>query len=426
MLKIILYIQILVFLLLILSNLAKKRIDAWAVFVIVIFYIASLFFGLMVYAFSGIANDSFYDLNVSRHQMFESASGFIVACISLVIGSCSVSLFFKKSAARTDLIPRSSCDAANTRLRSRPKYAWVIVFFVSLLSILLLSIGIGIESILIRMTYLSVNWHLGHVIGAALCPFCIVALGYVYEANRKYLLRKFVILIPAFLIAMLFFSMASRRFALIPLLFACGKWMWDTSSRKNMRAMFFATIIAFLIVPIPLSLRRLNEYGLIPFFAAIFSGGVDWSGMANSLMNIFFSLPLAAYIKSLPRLGYAHFIMSINPMPGWFVGWYQVASEFRVNKYIPYSGLGELMNYGWAALSAYYGVVGSLLTFLETKARLSKEPHKRFVVIAFGMLFAIFSVQYNLRSCTRLIYYSVIIYVAVTMASKLRRNLGHR
>lgn len=390
---------------------------SYAILAIAFFYILTALIGYFVYGLRGSVVSGFYDLGITNGQLATAARGFVLACVALVAGA-----ILQQSATRRTKGGFNTIDQFSHGLSARLFYA---ILLISICFALLLIHGYGYEEIISRSAYIPEKNRLAKIIGTTFSPISMVALGYAYKLSSKKILRRIICAFIAVFIWMLFFSMASRRFAIAPTLFVMGAWVADNRSKSMYVALILSAVIAFLLIPIPITLRGLPRLGLSPFLDAIFSGQVNWSNLFTGLTNIFFSLPLAAFVERASSLNAAHLIMSITPLPGVYVGWYEVASQYRVNRYVPYSGIGELLNYGSVVLFIYYFVVGLIFSYAETWARRSSR-FGRPLVLAFALFFALTSCQYNLRTTTRVVYYLVAMLFLLVFLPQIRRTRIYR
>jgi hypothetical protein len=107
-------------------------------------------------------------------------------------------------------------------------------------------------------------------------------------------------------------------------------------------------------------------------------------------------------------------LLSINPLPGVMVGWYDVYEQFRVSKFIPYNTPGVLLTINIFFAFLYYWCLGIYFSFLGYSLI---DYIKRNKIIRAGIVLTLaFSIifmetQYKLRSTTRLIYYLIFIQV---------------
>jgi catechol-2,3-dioxygenase len=115
--------------------------------------------------------------------------------------------------------------------------------------------------------------------------------------------------------------------------------------------------------------------------------------------------------------------VSLNPLPGEATSFYERVDELQVNAVTPYSTLGELRNYGAVPFGAYFLAAGAYFAHLQAfSRRLPQAWQAAFTVALAGLavMFATTSLQYTLRTTTRLLYYAVVAELAVRLILVLR------
>ena len=129
------------------------------------------------------------------------------------------------------------------------------------------------------------------------------------------------------------------------------------------------------------------------------------------IFNVLSTFGQSGHIAFLePSIPLSHLWTSLSPLPGSVVGWNQIQPSHRLDPYSPYSTIGELGNYGLPILAAYYSLAGAVLALLDSRARelvAHRQPLRGLPLIALGFLFPILSLQYQLRSDTRILYYGL-------------------
>jgi hypothetical protein len=141
------------------------------------------------------------------------------------------------------------------------------------------------------------------------------------------------------------------------------------------------------------------------------------------LLNTFYGFPLTAYVASAPHLPLSYFLTSVSPLPGSLTSWYEINAQMRVNAYIPYNAIGELLNYGWYIAVLVSFLLGAVLTAIDVDIRRRLRQREYLlptVYIGLTVLFLLSTTQYNLRSSTRLLYYMMAISFLAWMFRALR------
>ena len=228
-----------------------------------------------------------------------------------------------------------------------------------------------------------------------------------------------------------FFAIASRGLSVIWLTL----WLLLLAkiARSGRMALVFGipwTIVAVVIMIMPLSMRRLENAGVLfiirqapSLVAEAFSD--DENSTILAISNASTMMPLL--VESLARreggddlantlsVGYRQRMLS--PLPSFIDGY---SSEYnvekpKINPYTPYSTLGELVAvFGYVGVGIYAAL---LLLALEVcvfvRRRHSARPFFA-MAVAIGMLcFVMFSTAYQTRASTRVLYF--VLYVVVLM-----------
>jgi hypothetical protein len=211
--------------------------------------------------------------------------------------------------------------------------------------------------------------------------------------------------------ALVFFSMGSRRFAMVPLLFAVGGLGSAPRSRAWKVGIAAAALASFTLIYVSLYTRSLPEHGLWPYVQAlpgITETRYTWKSLALNLLIGYGVIGRTAF--DIPPINQADFLVSVNPLPGGLSGWYQIADDHRLNLFTPMAALGELGNLGWPSVIGYCGTVGFVLAYLDLRVRGLMERGRQLhglLLLALTVLFTVLSTGYNLRTATRMLYYAL-------------------
>lgn len=258
-------------------------------------------------------------------------------------------------------------------------------------------------------------------IGSQLSIAAVLGCGFLAAAWRG-AARVFAVVVFAVYLAM-FFAEATRGLALAPVLFALGAFVAAPGRRARV-GLLAAVVASVVLLPLPLFLRSLTHHGLIPYagrLPAYFSQPSAWSVLALTVLISFAVIGVTAYVQ--PHFPLHDLLVSVNPLPGNSVGWYQIAQVHRLNIYTPYGAVGELGNSGMVAVLAYFLVLGAVMALLDRRV----QDHLRsglqapaLLVVALVGLFCLYNQQYNLRQSTRMAYYALALELAVTALLWLR------
>ena len=137
-------------------------------------------------------------------------------------------------------------------------------------------------------------------------------------------------------------------------------------------------------------------------------------------------MPIAAYTMHADPLSATFLLTSISPLPGFLTEWPRIQEYLRLNEHVPYSGLGELLNYGVLVGSSYFFIVGLYVSHIDRKIRIElAKGGLLYVASMFGllMIFMLTLWQYNLRSATRIIYYLMVAQMLLWILVRVRRQI---
>jgi hypothetical protein len=282
----------------------------------------------------------------------------------------------------------------------------------------------GIGPLVQRPVYLLTNYGGGLAsVGTQLGLGAVIALGYLVASERG--LRRILPALSCVAYLTVFFALGSRRLALVPLLFAIGVFAASLGRRARV-GLILAAIASLYLVRLPLFLRAQPRHGLLPYvesLPAFLGASIGWDAVFLNVLVSFAIIGVTAYAQ--PAIPGHDLFVSLSPLPGGMAGWYQVAPQHRLNIYTPYAAVGELGNAGYATVIAYFAVVGLLLALLDRRVRAllrdGRQAHALAIVGLTG-LFCLFTVQYNLRASTRMLYYAVAVDLLFVLIYKVRSS----
>ena len=381
----------------------------------------------------------FYDLGLSQSELATGFAAFLIAAAACLAGS----LFYIMTSERLRRFSASPLRRAALRHRPvarRPVRSPRLSSLVTLgLPLLLVVIGKGASNILWRPEYLVERYHYVLIVGDLLAIPAIVALGVMIMTARR--LRWRVVLGTLFVVYWLLFLSLSTRLAAVIFMFLLLGLAIGGAGRLTLGILTMLWVAALpVLLAVPIALRAMPEQGLesLPRNLATISKATsvaDYSESLGSLIkNVAFGVPLAAYVSAAPQIPSGVFATSLSPLPSFvpvpgLPSWNDVQDQLRVNRYIPYSAVGELLNQGWLWIVLYFVVVGAVCGWGELGARRFERRRPQVgYLIACGLLFlfAITSTEYNLRSSTRLLYYAVAIAALWRLVSRLRIRVPTR
>ncbi|NHN39579.1 hypothetical protein G8764_19945 [Pseudomaricurvus alcaniphilus] len=313
-------------------------------------------------------------------------------------------------AGRKGGLPSFSLGVGLVSLNPGFVFLLAMVFLVASVSL------IGVSDIMQRDVYetgQSVSNKSLRALAEMLTPIAPFMLGFVYAKGPQSLKVGAVIIFSLYLLY--YIGMTTRFLAITPLLFVVGAWFANPEWKNKGRWLLFAVVLFPLLLYIPLNSRAMDEQGIIPVTNWLFNGagsqfgiGYDsvWFRMLRNFFHGFYAT--TETFSSWPSIPIKYFWVSVNPLPGSVVGWYDLALDLRVNKFVPFNVYGELMGRGYFLSCLFWLVLGFVFASIDIKTRdVDINAIIRILAYMSVMMFVMLSFQYNLRSAVRFIYISI-------------------
>lgn len=297
---------------------------------------------------------------------------------------------------------------------------WAILA-ASVVPLVVMVAGYGPEHIWDRPTYLSEDPGPVAALGAQLGLAAVVAMGFVASRGKVSQKLLSVALVASYLT--LFFSLGSRRVAMVPVLFAVGLLIASPRARNKVFAVLAAALSIYLI-QLPLFLRGLPSHGIETYLAFLPYFPQEAAGLDSVARSFLISFPLIGVVAfKAPTIPMADIWTMVNPMLGVDTNWYQISHRHMLNPFTPYPAVGELVNVSTTALLLFCAIVGLIFGYFEQRIRALVGEGKQVVSLAFlGLmgLFVIFSVQYPLRQAVRMVWYAIAFDIALRVFERVR------
>jgi hypothetical protein len=342
-------------------------------------------------------------ISLSHADIQNTTRLILVAAIAIVVGAALFTVAFP---TRGKPAPRLHAIALSPRTQKL-----LLIAIAILLAIVMASFGW--HDLMKRLIYLPISHRPLYSVAAELGTVATLGLGYLFAAGRGG--QRILTQVLLICYGLVFFSISSRRLALLPLLFALGGLSSAPQSRYWKRLLPFSLVASIALIRVSLHTRSLSEHGFWPYLHSlpdIPAGG--WESVMLNLLVGFGVIGKTAF--EVPPLPMEDFIISINPVPGDLSGWYGIAGQHRLNRFMPFAALGELGNAGWLPLVGYCLTAGFVLAYLDWRMRTLLDRGQQLyglALVGLAGLFVLFSTQYNLRSATRLLYYAVTLDVII-------------
>lgn len=387
-------------------------------------YIYILFYGLCItlttlYYYYYEDKISIYNFDFIKSSLFLQAITFhLLAVASFCIG---VLLYYDGST-------KDVKKMFNKSLKGTLKFSYALppsilplihVFIVTIILLCALSYG---ELLFFREDYL-IEKNTSIITLMKLLSFVtVLMLGVSYKKQKWLSIGYFTIII---LIAT---GTGSRLGVIYALVYALLIFMSTKSTLASKLGLVVNGILSFVYLAFLTSVRPLEFHGIVPYFSSIFGNETDV--VSNLEFNIYYTFIFGIFVTSKTLVGNATdwgtIAISLNPLPGKWVGWYEIAGTLRANKYAPYTANGEVFTIGRIFTFLFFTVIGLAFGYLEHQMRklfLSGSKVFGFIVSILCVMFVIYSFEYNLRSSVRYIYYALVVLLVYNFIGKYRYKM---
>ncbi|WP_420179703.1 hypothetical protein [Paenarthrobacter sp. TA1.8] len=320
----------------------------------------------------------------------------------------------------------------NDEIREFRKFEWVskdpsiLIVFATIVPLLFIVVTVGVNDLIARSYYLlGERGSFAVSLGAPMATAAVVVVGYVFGASRGTKRLLAIALLVSYAVVLL--SFGSRRFALIPILFALGVFV-ASNTRKTRIGLVIAAALTAALLPLPLAFRGAPGHGLLPYlemFRTLSPLDADWLGALNNVLVSFAIIGRTAF--GLIDMNMTDIWISVNPIGGDSAGWYEIAHKMRLNAYTPTAGIGELANVGWIPVTVFALALGAALAWVELAVRRQVQSGAQVVaamLLGLTALFALQMVQYNLRSAIRMLVYLAALELARRFLLLIHRSLS--
>lgn len=387
-------------------------------------YIYILFYGLCItlttlYYYYYEDKISIYNFDFIKSSLFLQAITFhLLAVASFCIG---VLLYYDGST-------KDVKKMFNKSLKGTLKFSYALppsilplihVFIVTIILLCALSYG---ELLFFREDYL-IEKNTSIITLMKLLSFVtVLMLGVSYKKQKWLSIGYFTIII---LIAT---GTGSRLGVIYALVYALLIFMSTKSTLASKLGLVVNGILSFVYLAFLTSVRPLEFHGIVPYFSSIFGNETDV--VSNLEFNIYYTFIFGIFVTSKTLVGNATdwgtIAISLNPLPGKWVGWYEIAGTLRANKYAPYTANGEVFTIGRIFTFLFFTVIGLAFGYLEHQMRklfLNGSKVFGFIVSILCVMFVIYSFEYNLRSSVRYIYYALVVLLVYNFIGKYRYKM---
>ena len=286
---------------------------------------------------------------------------------------------------------------ANKLMYLSEKYKYLILF----ITFSSLVFGFGPAALIYREGYVPREGRVPQLLTVYMLSLPIASFLLAFLKNK---LIKYLLFILLF---MLIFGTTARMLVLLPFFYYFG-------SILNARRIGFVKTVLFLILVLfvfafTLQYRAYQFQGLYPNLTNLLNNGIDF-GFVNLGLNYIFSYAFFATAYGIQEFTFdlKAFLISVSPAPSSFLDIPYMLERQSLNANSPLTALTILSQGGWLLVAGFYFVVGFAVSATSQFLRVNNKVVFLISMVLFVM-FTMFSVQYNLRGASRLIYYILIL-----------------
>jgi hypothetical protein len=246
-------------------------------------------------------------------------------------------------------------------------------------------------------------------------------------SSYRYRISSFIFMSLGFLALL---GTGSRMMGLYLTIFVLCVIIFSRRKRSYVSS-FIGLCFAFYVSIMSINLRSLSGHGLA-HYTEVLLDPKSFEFVSSALLFFVyytFVMPIYAAANTI-RFGSNYiekvFITSINPLPGNFTNWASYSPEMRINIFAPYTFFGELLVFGNGVIYIFGLIIGITLGLIESRYsayHLNRYGRYFYILAMVMMIFLLLlSLQYNLRSCLRFLYYSWVLIIIAESANLLNKN----
>jgi hypothetical protein len=309
----------------------------------------------------------------------------------------------------------------NKKLNFDLKILTKILFFLLVLSLFLVFLDYGFE-LFSRSMYLPNKTSTFKTVYQVFFIF----ISFLSALILKY--NKTVSFLAIFTTLLVGISMGSRFASIYLIIYGFTVFALIQNRSKRLYFSFLFIVLVFFFFGFNISLRSETKvHGLIPYTKLIFEKPEIL--YIYALKNVYYSFIFGFYATADTINVYTFYSIEklwtcLNPLPGRFTNWYNIADKLRSNVFAPFTAIGELAKFK-IFFQGYYFLVGFYFAFVDSYIKLSFQNRKFLLPILHILIlcmFTIFSFEYNLRSANRYIYYSLFLFIFIFILRELSKK----
>lgn len=350
----------------------------------------------------------FFDFKYNMYRLDEVTSGaflntiewYLIALNSFIFGFL---LFHNFSLRRSRKLLKASFNDALFLSFKLPKNIITIVSVLFFIIVVLYFAAYGF-SLYSREEYLPKDNIKGLVVIIKLLSLIqVILLGIVYKGSRFLSVTYFIILF------ILSIGTGSRTVILFLILYFILIFISKGNNLRNKISFVVNMVLTFIFLGYLMEFRSQDSHGVFPYIESIFSNGRN----RDSFFNVYYSLIFGVFVtiqtlkEAIPDWNVI--CISLNPMPGSMVGWYDIAQDMRINRYAPYSLHGRIFTMGVTFTFLFFVLIGIVYSYFENIIRqylFKGNKWVPFILILLLTLHIVYAFEYNMRSAIRYLYYT--------------------
>ncbi len=390
------------------------------IYIYLFFYTFSLILTVFYYYYYPVKINLYHFDNVNSETFLNTIFYYLLALLAFNMG---VILYYDSVGKKSKLIfNKSFSDSLHIKIKKDEDNILIKIASIILAVTLLLYYLVYGKKIFYRYSYIPDVSKIGLTLIKILNFINTIILAFSYKTNKRKSLLLFLII--------MFFSIGtgSRAVFLSLLAFFVIQFITNDNTLKNKLIFGLKIFFGLLFFAYIIQLRSLNRHGIIPHLAYLTK--LDSSFIESFVFNIYYSFIFGVFvtIKTIQETvkDWNIILVSLNPLPGKWAGWYDYADKLRLNRYAPYSLHGQVFSMGKTFTFLFFFIVGLIFANIEKRVRkfiLNGKKTLAFVIVLIMILFIVHAFEYHLRSAFRYIYYAYFIILITYFFSLLKPYL---
>lgn len=299
-------------------------------------------------------------------------------------------------------------------ISSKVKVKYVVTLYV--ITVIFMHIGHGVGHLYFREGYTLGDSGIAsfRVLYTMLLPLTCLLVPFVKFRFNRYLLMLILFILVQ--------GTSSRNLVLLPVCYYIGIFLRD--QKISMYKGGISLVLIILSVNIAIQYRDNQFQGVFPNLIYFFQYGLDYriTELAINYLTSF-SVYASSITLNEHQFNLNSLLASINPLPSKFIDIAAMVESQKLNQYAPFPAIGFLSLGGPSFVFFYYFISATIWStsglFIASRSKVLA-----ITVLVLFIMFCFLSLQYNLRSVTRLLYYIIIISVFLKLIKILRFNLS--